>query len=272
MRRLFTSLLAALILFAAALTSSAQPYYRVPPGVFNHWAAGGAVGTDGVSVLVATAAFRHIEVRGGFTRFIPASTTQLATVSFDSPWRYHAKTGLTSSWGSFHGFVLLDIFPKSTKEFRFTLGFHAGGGDGYFRRQLAEPFPASDVPFTEQSYTLPSRNAITADSDGYLRFSADRRNVRPYVGIGMGHCISDTRPWQVGLDAGFLYVGHRTVNGYDYSDGNPVKVPLTGEDIDDVESRVFDLTAHLIDYGLLGLISRCPVQPVIRITVTYRLF
>lgn len=270
MNRFHMTVMAIAILSGSA-TAGAQPIYIVPKGDFNHWAFGYTVGTDGIGITVATAAYQRIELRGGFSWFTGFQTSQRASVSMDLPWRMHQKTAFTSSWESMHGSLLLDIYPKTSGEFRLTAGLMAGGGDGYYHRRLAEPLPATDAPYTERPYRLPSGGRITPDPDGYLHFSVDRPFLRPYVGIGMGHCITSNVKRQVGLDAGFAWVGRRTVNGYDYSTASPRKTSLSREDIAELETKYLDFIAYLFKTGLFTFMDRCPVQPVIKVTVTYKL-
>lgn len=260
-----------LTLLTGCATAMAQPDYFVPEGIFNHWALGYSVGTEGIGITVASAAFQRIEVRGGFSWLPRLQTTQLVSVNIGQPWRMRQTTGFTSSWGSMHGSLMLDIYPKSSGEFRFTAGLLAGGGNGYYRRQMTDPVPATETPSPERPYTLPSGGRITPDPDGYLQFTADRPVLRPYVGIGMGHCISQNVRRQIGLDAGFTWVGHRTINGYDFSTGEPRKTPLSREDIAELETGCFDFIAHLFKAGLFTFLDRCPVQPLVKITVTYKL-
>lgn len=261
----------ALAILSSSATAMAQPEFIVPEGAFNHWALGYSVGTDGIGITVATAAYQRIELRGGFAWFPGFQTSQRATVNMDQPWEMHLKTAFTSSWGSMHGSLWLDIYPKSSGEFRFTAGLMAGGGDGYYHRRLDDPVPATDAPYVERPYMLPSGGRITPDPDGYLHFTADRSLLRPYAGIGMGHCITSNVKRQIGLDAGFVWVGRRTINGYDFSTATPRKTPLSREDIAELETKYLDFVAHLFKTGLFTFMDRCRLQPLIKITVTYKL-
>lgn len=261
----------AVAILSGSATAGAQPDYIVPEGAFNHWALGYSAGTDGIGITVATAAFQRIELRGGFSWFPGLQVTQQVTIDMEQPWEMHQKAYYTSSWKSKHGSLMLDIYPKSSGEFRLTAGLWFVGGEGYYRRRLADAVPAAEVPAAERPYILPSGGSITPDPDGYLHFSVDRPFLRPYVGIGMGHCITSNVKRQVGLDAGFAWVGRRTVNGYDYSTASPRKTSLSREDIAELETKYLDFIAYLFKTGLFTFMDRCPVQPVIKVTVTYKL-
>ena len=262
MKKLLTLLLASALL---AGTASAQDKQ-----VFNHLAVGATMGFDGVGLEVAAPITPILQLRGGYSVFIPNKITVNnleilpETVKIDGDSRpLRSVTPVTAHFNFGGPKLFLDIFPGRSTSFHFTVGAYFANPalvsfDVDLRKTLT-PDEYASVYFEIVDDNPAS--AISSDKQGFAHADYYGNRFRPYVGLGFGRGVNLDRRVSVTFDMGVVYWGSPKVEAYDYSiieTGHAV--PITS-----------DMLNHR-DEGLMDALHKVSILPVLKLNVFVRLF
>lgn len=181
MRKLF---LATMVMMSAMSASA------IGPDIFNHLGAGVGVGTNGISVELATPVTRFVTVRAGAS-FMPGITFNADadyTYSLTNPVSGSTETrngevSLKGDLGRVQGQVIFNVYPAPKVPFYVAVGGYFGG-DKLLKitghsADLANP----DAQAVIGDYKIPAN--ANGDISGCLKV----KGFRPYVGIGWGRAI-----------------------------------------------------------------------------------
>ena len=231
---------------------------------FNHLTAGVAVGTDGVSLQVAAPVGDIVELRlnGSFWPSVIRSsvTRNLNMTNHDgTPKGSRSVTVLFEPPLMGAGFMV-DLFTGSDSPFHITAGLSCG--TAYLLKVYnKEPF-LEKADWGTAGLKL-GDTFVTTDENGICRLGIEVNKVRPYLGIGLGRSIPKLNPVSVSVDLGAYYTGSWGC----WTDGRNLNnvakinhIRITSADIDNV------------DNGLLDVLARIPVFPVLRFNVNVKLF
>ncbi len=160
---------------------------------FNHLGAGVGVGTNGISIELATPVFSPwVNLRGGVD-IMPG-----ITFTSDADFTYRDQNGqeqygsvpLKGDLGRTQGHVIFDVNPiPLARAFHLSVGAYFGGNkllkiDGY-SKELADysalTGQAGDVIIGD--YTIPT------DGKGNVKGGLKVKSFRPYLGIGWGNSL-----------------------------------------------------------------------------------
>ena len=202
---------------AIALTASAkQP-------VFNHLGAGVSVGTNGISIEVATPITDWVQMRAGAS-FMPGITFNSdAEVSYTAAGMHRTSSvNLKGDLGRTQGQVIFNVYPMTTRiPLYVAVGAYFGGRDlvkitGH--SDELEQVGGGDVVIGD--YTIP------VDSHGNVDGGLRVKSFRPYVGLGWGKAIPG-KLLNFSMDLGVqihgtpeLYSKYGTINTADIDDDN----------------------------------------------------
>lgn len=181
MRKLF---LATMVMMSAMSASA------IGPDIFNHLGAGVGVGTNGISVELATPVTRFVTVRAGAS-FMPGISFHADadyTYSLPNPVTGLAETrngevNLKGDLGRVQGQVIFNVYPAPKVPFYVAVGGYFGG-DKLLKitghsADLANP----DAQAVIGDYKIP------ANANGDISGGLKVKGFRPYVGIGWGRAI-----------------------------------------------------------------------------------
>ena len=226
-----------------ALAIGASALAQVPAKdkqIFNHMAAGVTLGLDGIGLEVAAPLTPYVQLRAGYSFFVPASVKLSNLTKFGIPESIKvedqqrpfgsaasAAVGLNFGGGKF----LADIFPVDDVGFHFTVGSYFGNP-----MMLQADLDLSKVLQSDEyaSYGFqldendPNTN-ITTDKQGHLNIDLNTWSVRPYVGLGFGRAVNSDKRVSVTFDMGAMLWGSHTLQTYDYSLKNVHTVALSSE-------------------------------------------
>lgn len=176
-----------LSLMSLVLAMSAN---AIGPDIFNHLGAGVGVGTNGISIEVATPITRFVTMRAGAS-FMPGITFNAdADFTYDAP---NTATGIMESrngtvslkgdLGRVQGQVIFNVYPAPKVPVYVAVG-GCFGGDKLLKitghsAELANP----DAQAVIGDYKIP------ANANGDISGGLKVKGFRPYVGIGWGRAI-----------------------------------------------------------------------------------
>ena len=262
MKKLFTLLLASALLAGAASAQDKQ--------VFNHLAVGGTIGLDGVGLEVAAPITPILQLRGGYSLFIPTKVTVNnleilpETVKIDGDTRpLRSVTPVTAHFNFGGPKLLLDIFPGKSTSFHFTVGAYFANPalvsfDVDLRKTLTPDEYAS--AYFEIVDDDPN-SAVSSDKQGFAHADYYGNRFRPYLGLGFGRGVNLDRRVSVTFDMGVVYWGSPKVEAYDYTivdTGHAV--PITSA-----------MLGHR-DEGLMDALHKVSILPVLKLNVFVRIF
>lgn len=231
-------------------------------------------GTDGIGVDVAFPLGKHFAVRGGYAFTIPYAYFYDHVAMGGSPINDSKAFGGITDWNPKaealltlgNGRLLFDFFPGKKGSFHFTAGAHIFTRPGIIHAQTTEPLPIGKENYA-RTFVEANGKYITTDPDGNLQVDVRLGTlpVKPYVGIGWGRIKEDSRV-SVMFDMGAIYCGSIQVVSYDYgvdinaSPTKPVANSFTSADTDGN------------DAGVLDILGKVPVWPVMKLSIAVRLF
>lgn len=251
-------------------------------GVLSHYSVSVGVGTTGFSGDLGTMLGDHIGLRGGID-YMPkihySDELDLSHVFED----YHidpnnlpagidisnvpTRVDVQGTLDNFTGHALLDVYPSSEKGFHFTVGAYFADkskvlyacnkeegslsmvSDFNARRGIFAIIPASYGLVTARM----GKYDLLPDDEGNANAYVKVNRIRPYAGIGFGRAVPHTR-LNCQFDLGVQFWG--TPKVYDGVSGQQ----LTAEG------------AQGEDHGLLKIISKVSVYPVLSLRLCGRLF
>ena len=261
MKRLFTLLLAS----AVMATASAQDKQ-----VFNHLAVGATAGFDGVGLEVAAPVTPFLQLRAGYSVFLPTSITVNdldilpETVKINGEKRpLREVTPVKAHFNFGAPKVFLDIFPGRNTSFHFTLGAYFANPqllsfDVDLRQTLSkEEYASAYLEITDNQ----ANTSVSSDKNGFAHADYSGNAIRPYFGLGFGRGVNPDRRVSVTFDMGVLYWGTPKVQAYDYTmiDAGHA-VPVTSAMLNNR------------DNGLMDALGKLSILPVLKLNIFVRLF
>lgn len=278
MKRLLVSLIAfSLSLF---VLSAQDNDLKKDKMLFNHVAVGVSAGLDGVGGHVALPMGRHFSLRGGYT-FIPTYNTKIQDIpiigskinaedlqftvnegdaanerTFDL-----TKVDFGLTLNNFGPHLLLDLYPGKKSGFHFTVGAVMSQEkllDASI--DLSDQLTQDDIEHLGFAY---KDIEISPDPNGVVHVDLRQNKIRPYVGIGFGRPLNMRHRVSVNFDLGVVYTGQMKVYSYDYHGvgGMTDEVQITSAGIDNEDDGFID-----------DKLAKCPVFPVMKLSINVRLF
>ena len=174
------------LIFAALLSSGILTASAGPLDVFNHLGVGAGVGTNGVSVELATPITSFVQMRAGVS-YMPG-----ITFNSDVDYSYNvasvAHTGtatLKGDIGRVQGQVLFNVYPAPVVPFYISVGAYFGGNK---LMKITGQSPELAALAGEGGAVIGGYE-IPADPQGNVSGGFKVKGFRPYVGIGWGRAI-----------------------------------------------------------------------------------
>lgn len=261
-----------LVLAVSAMSAFAQE--KEDKQIFNHLAVGPTIGFDGLGIELATTITPYLQLRLGASIEVPPSITiqgknisalpETIDINDDQrPFRNVASIKGSFNGGLPSGKLLLDVYPGKNTGFHFTLGVlycqpQLLGLDVDLSKTL-KPEEYASYYIQLQEGNLDSR--ISSDKNGHIHAAIVSNVIRPYVGLGFGRQIRPDSRVSVSFDLGAVYTGGLKVASYDYTlkeEGR--QVLITSEMIDNQ------------DKGVIDILSKVPVLPMMKLNVMIRIF
>lgn len=250
---------AILVALSVSLMSFAQDKQ-----LFNHLSVGVSAGIDGLGIEVAAPLTPYVQLRAGYSLFVPTKvTTKYNFGSYDVSGSTR-KIDLTNvpismgAWKGGLGKLIADIYPWPNIPFHFAAGLFFGSG-----KMLSTSLDASTILNPDEYATLAfgyNGASISSDKNGFINVDAVTGKVLPYVGIGFGHAVNSKNLVSVTFDMG-VYFGGVKAQSYNYirsAEGTPV----------DLTSAVLDNK----DNGILDTLNKIPVMPMLKLNVFFNIF
>ncbi len=194
---LFKKVCAVIMFMAgASVTSNAQ--------FFDHLGAGVGVGTNGISIDVASNISRFVNIRAGVD-IMPG-----VTFNADADYNITAPTGdvipgtvnLKGDLGRVQGHVIFNVYPIP------TCGLYVAAG-GYFGGDKLLKITGHADDLAGQStngQVVIGDYIIPVDSEGNIKGGLKVNGFRPYLGIGWGRAVPG-RLLAFGIDLGVQFEG-----------------------------------------------------------------
>ncbi|MCR5759924.1 MAG: hypothetical protein K6G39_06195 [Bacteroidales bacterium] len=266
------SIVAALAICAGAFAQAPEKDKQI----FNHMAAGVTFGLDGIGLEVAAPFTPYVQLRAGYSFFVPPTIKVSNLSKFGVPESIKveeqqrplgsvatAAVGLNLGGGK----ALADIFVIPDGGFHFTVGAYFGNplmvqADLDLSKVLqADEYASYGFQLDEND---PNTN-ITTDKQGHLNLDLKTWNVRPYVGIGVGRPVNTEKRVSVTFDMGAIIWGAQGLQTYDYSLKNVKTVELSSQLM-----AKNSLTKGFSKY--VGILEEIPIFPMLKLNVFVRLF
>lgn len=250
---------AILVALSVSLMSFAQDKQ-----LFNHLSVGVSAGIDGLGIEVAAPVTPYVQLRAGYSLFIPtkvSSNFNFGTYEVSGGSRKLDLTNVPismSAWKGGLGKIIADIYPWPDIPFHFAAGLFFGSG-----KLISASLDASKILNPDEYASLAfgyNGASISSDKNGFINLDTMTGNVLPYVGIGFGHAVNTKKLVSVTFDMG-VYFGSYKFRSYNYirSDaGTPVD--LTSASLDNR------------DKGIIDAISKIPVMPMLKLNVYFNIF
>lgn len=250
MKRFFiTILFVAAFFFTGTTNASAQ---------LVHAGLGAGLGFDGGSLEAAVSVTPFFQIRGGINAF-PNFSLDMEMGKIKIADDYTIDNLIVRGTSDIKSFnAMLDLFPGRKTNFHFTVGLYSGNG------ALAN---ATNVePLIEPGVGMnfgPEKNIfVSADENGQVHLDiATEKVLMPYFGIGSGRALNPNKRVSACFDIGACYCGgiHVAANGLNMRNGQMEYVYLTSED------------AMNKDRGLIDMLAKVPVLPIMKLSVFVRI-
>lgn len=170
--------------------------------------------------------------------------------------RYYPDYSVDFKPSFFNGHIYLDYYPMRESSFHIVGGLLIGGNDVKANGELVNPHDGTKATLADPNDTWP-----TLIVEGY-KLNIDNGNlntairmggvVKPYLGIGFGKFLSDSR-WNVNFDLGVIYQGTYSIR----QDGKKA------DKVQDYKSSAIDIKKYT---------DMVKVLPMLNLQITYRLF
>jgi hypothetical protein len=143
-----------------------------------------SVGTTGLSLHLSRALTPALNIRIGPSFLNYSTDTSTTNVNYDLKLKLRTFD------------ALVDWFPSTGGQFRITAGLVYNGNR----------FDAVGRPNATGTFTL-NGDVFTAAEVGTLNGRIDFRKIAPYIGIGWGNAVAETRGWGITADLGVMFQG-----------------------------------------------------------------
>ena len=253
----FISSLSILLVWAAVNASAQDKQF------FNHLSAGVSLGVDGLGLEVAAPLSRNIQLRAGYSLFIPPyisktvnfGTVQVANTRTLDVTHLPLRGGI---WKDGIGKLMVDVYPSSRRPFHFVAGLFVGSSHWLYGkadfRHVIRPDEYATLSFSYHDIT------VSTDPEGFIIVDGHINPVMPYLGIGFGHAVYLQKRVNVTFDMGLVYTGGVSMRTYNYlrnDDGDPSFI--TSRSLDDRDKGIIDFLAGL------------PILPILKLNVFFNI-
>ena len=287
----------AIILAGAAMLLSVNNASAQDKWVFNHLGVGVSAGLDGFGADLVLPLTPFIQVRGGYAMQPLTYDVKTMHVSMSkadgAPWNLDQDVTATISANLDAAHLFIDLYPGKKAGIHFTVGAYYGmhpENGGPYRIGTKEPLQIDETDKGRTGIELTEHeefSQLTTDPEGNLFLDLGLENplagkinmpanLYPYVGIGFGRNLSSKR-LALTMDLGAIYTGRLGFCGYDYSQnvvaGGDVKtVPINAADFAALSS--LNVPENIIEMvqKYYGKAESCPVTPVLKFNLVFRLF
>ncbi len=180
------------------------------PARAQRMALGAGVGTDGVSVELATALGRHVQLRTGYgiaTGLVGVTVNKFSVPEHPgNPSGPSVVTPLTIKLGMNEGRLLFDFFPGSG-DFHLTVGAHLG--TSRFVRGILKGMPSdyNTAGLYVDGYLVKATNGVLEASLCAKGLGTNTFAIKPYAGIGYGRAVRKNSRVYFSVDLGAQYQG-----------------------------------------------------------------
>lgn len=270
------------LLLCACMVMTLMASNAQDSGIFSHYSLSGGIGTTGFTADFGTMVGNHIGLRGGIDYMPKINYSDELDLNhvFDV---YHidpdflpdgidvadmpTTVDVKGTFDSFTGHALLDVYPSGNHGFHITLGAYFAGKEKvlYARNQeegslmMVSDFNARRGAFAlvPESYGLVTARMgkydLMPDDNGNVNAYVTVKKIRPYAGLGFGRAVPNSG-LNCQFDLGVQFWG--TPKVYDGVSGQ----------------QLTDEGAQGEDHGLLKIIRRVSVYPVVSLRLCGRLF
>jgi len=212
--KFITKLFIALIAAISFLPTNAQ--------IFDHLGAGVGVGTNGISIDVATNITRFVQVRAGVDIMpgIKFNSDADFEYSVANDTRY-GTVDLKGDLGRTQGHIIFNVYP-------FPIGsFYVAAGAYFAGNKLVKITGHSDElgQQSNDGYAIIGDYRIPVDANGNIRGGLKVKSFRPYLGLGWGRAIPG-KLLAFGIDLGVQFEGKPEV----YTDYGEIDQSLVDDD------------------------------------------
>lgn len=282
----------AIILATAALMASVSTAQAQDKWFFNHLGIGVSAGLDGFGADLVLPLTPFFQLRGGYamqpvTYTIPKSVHIEMSKANGDVWNLNQDVTATVAANLDAAHLFLDIYPGKKTGFHLTVGAYYGinpekGGPYYL---VTNPLEIDESDKGSVGINLDNGGKLTTDKEGKLmaglalenplagRIAGLPANLYPYAGIGFGRNLSSRRV-AFTMDLGAIYTGRLGLTGYDYSRTETVGVqntPIYATDLNALDGLIDGETLAKIQ-SIYGKVEKCPVTPVLKFNLVFRLF
>ena len=261
------------IVASLALTLLSTATFAQDSQLFNHLSAGISLGLDGIGAEIAVPATPYLQIRAGYSIApIPYNTTpaklgiEANNVEIDGKPANLNNMPLSFSYQKGgRAKLLLDIFPSKKGSFRITAGVYGGAGS-----LIKAKADMTGILGQEDWGTLAilfNDVSLSTDKKGFAYADLATPIIMPYLGIGVGRAVNPAKRVSVGFDFGLLYTGGIKAQTYDYvgqPENKPAIVPITSEDTVNGGEKM--------DNGVIDILGKIPVYPVLKLNLFFSLF
>ena len=241
--------------------------------LFNHLSAGVTLGLDGIGAEIALPCTPNLQIRAGYSILPFAYKTTPAKLGINmeeveiggKPRNLNDMPLALSYQKGGRGKLLVDFFPSKKSAFHITAGLYAGAGS--LINAKADMTNILDQQDWGSLGIIYNDISLSTDKKGFAYADISTLNVMPYLGIGAGRAVKPGSLVNVSFDFGILYTGGMKVRTYDYvgqPENQPTIVPITSDD------TIHD--GKQMDKGVIDILGKIPVYPVLKVNVFFTLF
>lgn len=192
----------ATLLFLLPLLTGAQ--------VFNHLVIGAGVGSDGISLELASPIGSHVELHAGYGTAVGVLGFTMSGISVPEHPGYSSNNvdvPLKIRLGMSDARLLANIYPWTQSAFHITAGVYMGS-PRFIRGILTNmPDDYNMVGVNVDGYLVKAHSGELEAALCAPGIGGDSFAVKPYLGIGYGRAVQDTKRITWSVDMGLQYQG-----------------------------------------------------------------
>ncbi len=179
--------------------------------VFNRLSVGAGVGTDGLSIELATPIGSHVDLRAGYGAAVGLVGVKIGGLNIPEhpgdPNSRNVEVPLKINLGMNDARLLFNIYPSAHKGFHFTVGAYLGS-PCFVRGKLIDlPADYSSVGIDVDGYLVRADQGVLATELCAPGLGSGNFAVKPYLGIGFGRAVSPEGRVSFSIDLGAQYQG-----------------------------------------------------------------
>ena len=249
----------------AALSMLSLSAFAQDKQLFNHMAVGPSIG-NGLGVEIALPIGPQFQVHVGYSYLFPLTLdldlSSVASSMGNTGGRDFSSVPVTGAlYKNGQGNITFDFFPNRNGSFHLSAGVLIGSG-----KIVSAKANLRNVLRQDEYGTLgigpEGQTPISSDRNGYAYLDWKANAVMPFIGLGWGRACNQDRLVNVVFDMGIAYTGKTQFQSYNYikDKDNPTVVPITSAYIKNK------------DEGLVDVVTKIPVMPMLKLTVFFRCF